>query len=470
MAPIFLWLGALLAAQGAPALPRGDLPTAAEVLAGFRQNQEAFRTLRVIWRQELVPAEGYFHNHAYQAAIIEKSLLHNQVAPDQQQFTENQLKWNKKASKLENADENTIRLYQDFRTDWRGFQMRSPRQFASFHKPPVGFRFPEAPLTEEHLATTFAHFRILIHAPEAAAPYTVWDGVGPDGLGTGRRMAKKPTETWFAFPPLAQRAYNSAASGHWDDVNWIDRFFAGTAEEFEVVAADADGRHVTVRRVLYKNRNKQSFIPIEYQQQFHDRVVERHTVATATLDSFRGWLPVRIKYHSYFVVDGKRLEGPGRDTYAPSEDDGLHVLEIKRIENGGWYPTRMEYRRYFMDLEDYRGGQLPESLAGTAKPSRLMLFTVTTTTVEQIEAGTAVDPTTMPLPKGTMLLDATQGGVAVLGNPQDVLEALAASVNAANVHSPWKWAWLATLFAANLALLCLVIWGWRRKRRQAATP
>lgn len=471
-----LVFGGQLPEGGAPRAKQENLPTAEEILAGFRQNQAMFRNLRVIWRREHLPASGYFKNAAYETALVERDLQGTQLTPDQRKHWENKLKWLKQC-RPEFSDYSSERLYQDFRTDWHSFQMRCPRQFTPFAKPPEGFRFPEEPLTEETLASTFADFRILVYDP-ATRSYTAWDGLGPDGKGTGKRSGTMVDEPWYAFPPLGTR--ETAA----DDVFkfrrkkcLIDQFFSGSAEEYEVIAAEeaggtasGPGRFVTVRRTVYKNRQQHSFIPIEYHAEFRDRKVELHTVAIATIDCSRGYLPVRIRYQSHYVVDGKHLLGPGRTLAEEPEDAGLHVTEIIKVDEGGWYPTRLEVRSYTVDLEDYRGGQLRECIAGTAKPSRCVLAFVTTTTVERVQSGFGVadDPSKLPLPQGTLLLDATQGGVSVLGNPQDALEALAASVHDAQTASRWSWIGWAALLTANMTAALLLIWVWRRRRRLGA--
>ena len=182
-----------------------------------------------------------------------------------------------------------------------------------------------------------------------------------------------------------------------------------------------------------------------------------------------GWLPVRIRTKGGYALDGKLLDGPGREVGPLIEDEGLQVHEIKKVTNGGWYPTKMVHRYYLGRQEDFRGGQMRERIAGTAPPVRAVLDSESTLEVELVEAGREFGSFSIPLPEGTHILDYTQGGARVVGHAQDKLQALVPLQSLPGAVAPQGLSWWILLAVGNLLLLALLVGAfWRRRRRRLA--
>ncbi|HMP03797.1 MAG TPA: hypothetical protein PKD86_10470 [Gemmatales bacterium] len=277
---------------------RPDLPTGAEVLAGFRQNQEAFKTLRVIWRMETKPAAGRYELLASSIKWREEEIARGKVPEFYKGKPE--AYWESQKAALsalrfeadpQNAEKFIRPIYQDYRTDWRGFQIRTQRTFAEYERPAPDFRFPDvefSQLAPEAVGRYFGNFYMLSFDPDARVPYSRWAGVGPDGANAIQIMSKRLDEFWVRFPPLAMRDGLVQPDMFGLNVNWIDHFFCGEPEEYEVVPPEGkwDGTLIDVKRVLYKVKTVHSFLPVEYHAEFDGRA-EIWSVATATVDCSR---------------------------------------------------------------------------------------------------------------------------------------------------------------------------------------
>jgi hypothetical protein len=385
----------------------GDI-TAADLVAGYWQNQRAFRTLRVQLRVEEQEHENWRVLWSMQADEAAKRAHLPGIN------TAERLQAERDAQALRRAaqDRGPKRSYQDFWTDWQQFQQRVPCQATASEDggmageyrdiPPI-WTFPEVPLTAGSVAGEFSEYWILSFGRRSG--FRAWDG-------RRNRGTVGPAPTAWTLPPLCGAL---AVPG---PRNVMDEFFALDAEKMEVVGkATVAGNETYV--LEYKELMPQErWLPPNEIKEYGDRAKLYH-VTRAYVDLNQGCLPLKMDWSAHSFLDGKRVP---RKPLGPFRV--LDGVEIERIEEGGYYPIKGVIREYGSD-HTWKGRRpnLAELAAGAEVPP-VVLNQEKRWEVLKIEANIPMpdEMFALPFPQDTLYLDSTAGKLYVTGSAQRVLD------------------------------------------------
>ena len=190
-------------------------PSAAEIIAGFEQNFQRFKTLRVT---------GY-RSIAFQENARKRMIRHKMISDEIDSMMAPR------------------HLPVQFWTDRTGFQVRWPRASDS-KQYTASFKFPETQWNEETISNEFADFCAFTSQGDYEQGVTLWGGM----LGVGKKpMGAKnfnPQNSYeeCKLPPLASK---QAATGF--ELHPIDNFFFTRPESIQCTGSEIiDGRDLLI--------------------------------------------------------------------------------------------------------------------------------------------------------------------------------------------------------------------------------
>lgn len=277
--------------------------TAAEVIAGYRQNALSFRTLRVTGARHTQRGENLVNRVRLGGTTAEETL---QALAEPKMFP--------------------VQIW----TDRTGFQLRFPRGDRVEWTDP--FLFPDAPLTEATFKTTFADYVIFTSQKDTNDGISMWGGLqGTRPIGATHYNPKDGYEQ-CSLPPLA---LTSAASGF--TCHSIDQFFLEPTDKMEIVGAEMFD---SIDCVVLERTERDDEIGEAWSSESVE--IEMFWRYRAWIDPQRGFLPLRIEKSYYFVHGGKTYVDPwGLDPQTIAT-----LSDIRVVPGGGFYPmeTRLEQR------------------------------------------------------------------------------------------------------------------------------
>jgi thiol-disulfide isomerase/thioredoxin len=318
---------ASLVVQSAVLRAQEPLPTAAEVVAGYRRNLAQFPQPHVtIHGAERTSAPMH---RLWQSRVVamERALADPSRSDNQRKHA--QLVLAAARDELARAGEVTY-THQDFWTDRKSWQARMPYAGPDGDQPPM-HTFPRDLPGAAALAGVYRRYRVYTFAPDASPSMSAWLGLPNPGAPAYARVSDALLDELpanFHLPPLAATAGKSSQLAH-----PIDAVFFRKGEPLRVVAHEM----VSGRRT------------IKIEQAMFEPSGEPHRAAgelavgeviTAWIDPEQGYLPLRVEWHSAWQLGGRPLNQPHRPVHA--------VLRTTRIERigGGFYPLEgtIEFR------------------------------------------------------------------------------------------------------------------------------
>jgi len=343
------------------------LPTAEQVVAGYRQNAALFPAPRVTIHRTLRDTPELARYWQQQAAAMERVLADPARSPGQRQQAEAVLA---EAREMQSERE-AIYEHLDFWTDGHGWQARIPfRDPSGRHRP--NHAFPNQPLTTETLSSLFARHRIYSLAAGPESICRAWYGApNPAGPPLGRisnqLLDELPSEV--ELPPLVRIARPNRLPVHAID------------------AALAQDTTATLRVLGYELVDGRRLLKVE-----HARLApggEPHQapgellagdVITAWVDPAQGYLPLVAVWRKHWQLDGRPLNAAHRLLH-----ETLHTTRIAKIPGGGFYPIAGSIRLHTPDPLGPAPPSIDELAAGKGYNPALIPSHEIGWTVEKIE-------------------------------------------------------------------------------------
>ena len=314
-----LALGWLLAAE--PARAAETLPSAAEVVAGYRQNLALFPAPRITIHRTLRDTPQLRRYWQQQAEAMQRVLADPARSPKQREQAEAILAT---ARGIVAGQQREIFEHLDFWTDRRNWQARIPFRGAGGLYP-AEHAFANRPLTSEALAGVFARHRIYTFVAGAEPAARAWYGIPNPGAPAYARvsdalMAELPSE--LALPPLALVGGRVGLAVH--DVDAALAQDAGS--KLRVLGFETIGNRRTIK--VQHARLAPSDEP-------HQAPGELLTgdVITAWVDPAQGYLPLVAVWRRHWQLAGKPLNA---DHHAVHEV--LRTTRVAKIPGAGFYP------------------------------------------------------------------------------------------------------------------------------------
>lgn len=138
--------------------------------------------------------------------------------------------------------------------------------------------------------------------------------------------------------------------------NPIDAYFAYHENEMTVIRRESVG---DVQTYVLEHKDEHELPPNILSKELAVRFpgkLQLYAITTAWVDATRGFLPLRIEKTGAFFYEDRRLGPP------PQLAELLTILELRKIEGGGWYPTKGRVDSFNQDPEWTNGQNSIEML------------------------------------------------------------------------------------------------------------
>jgi hypothetical protein len=427
-----------------------DLPTAGDLVSGYRANYLSFPSLRLLWTQSLQFAEAYHQTKALMLKFHQARAQQSNLSPEERSDSLGQVESLKSSSQSADCDGSV--LFQEFITDRSRYQMRQ-LPYKSLAEFPTQYTFsPPLRADSTNLATVFYGTPVTEYEP-AQNIYKIWHGTGAKrGSGEFRKDGSWNLDAYL--PPLG------ADNDGWGVLHEIDAFFRLPVSRLRVIRREVvDGATTYVMESMltydFSVALEKSNLATRYQGKLEKRASTR-----AYIDPARGFLPVRIEHGAGHYFNGRLL------TYdnVPSHT----VVSVTRFLNpagGGWYPADGGIVRLTMDpTKNSSGLSLEKELEGSAKPVPLVVMDATNWKTLKIETPiSSPDIFGIDFPIDTEYFDITTNKTMIRGNGQDIPDyELADEAPVTEFKAPaGRRLRLGWIVIVNIILLTiLILWYW----------
>jgi len=331
-----------------------NLPSAGDLVSGFRTNYHAFPALRILWARKQEMTDAWFKRSENAAEKYRKESNDASKTPPERA----------RALRLSENAKNVLTnpvlrkptiILQEFRTDRSSYQ--ACRFNASVESDlPSGYSFSKRlPADPLNLQTVLAHTRITAY-DHSTSQFTYWMGrrEGRDYYQAeiGR---KNMGDSEGFFPPLG---HDSDARG--GTLNELDAFFARATSQMRVIRTEVkEGVETYVLEHGEEFKLAPDFLARELPEELIAKFpgkLQLYAITTAWVDAKRGFLPLRIEKTAAFFYDGRRLGPP------PQSAELLTVFKVQKIDGGGWYPMKGRVCLFSEDPEWTKGPNSMEML------------------------------------------------------------------------------------------------------------
>jgi thiol-disulfide isomerase/thioredoxin len=362
---VFVVLAALASATTCFA----EAPTVDEVLKICRENREKLNPLHVQVTHTDERTDAYAQSEQKQAGNLElllKALDDPKLVPDLEKQVPG-ISSPQYRKMLAESVKNNRMLAQSVRFEhkYEFFIRDEDYQVRSVLEPvEKGWEFPIVPPSPTNLATDYARVRIYSRSGGRTPPAHIWPGKsGPHDDAYAMPTAKHIGATHsIRFPP-----FMAAMHPGWDKRHPIDTFFSAPGERYRVAGQEEkDGRLLTIVDVA---------VPTELTSGTIDENGQPKQVGVcywyrAWLDLAQGGIPVTM--HFWWGTEGK----PYDERFTAQPTRVLKTTEIKRLENGGYYPMNIVEEEFNIDpsVPQLTEAQRKEVRAGTRQSPAYVVF------------------------------------------------------------------------------------------------
>jgi thiol-disulfide isomerase/thioredoxin len=265
------------------------------------------------------------------------------------------------------------------------------------------WKFPIAPLSPQSMGTDYAGVRIYSRSAPRTPPAHIWPGKsGPNDDAYAMPTAKHIGETHsIRFPPFMEVMHPG-----WEKRHPIDTFFSAPVERYCAVGQEEkDGRLLTIVDVAVPTELKSGVIDEHGQPQ----QVGLCYWYRAWLDLAQGGIPVTM--HFWWGTEGKSYD----ERFAVQPARVLKTTEIKRLENGAYYPMNIVEEEFNIDptVPQLTEAQWKEVRAGIRQSPPQVVFQRQTWVCEAIDTNDpgGADFFVLKFPEGQKYFDLDTGKV-----------------------------------------------------------
>lgn len=421
-----------------------DLPTASEVVAGYRQNLQAFDGLYVRWRYERRRTELYRQALINSASDLDLQASSKIDGDEQKEALKKSAESTRKVAKDFDPARVEAGTISAFSFDGQ-VQIRIPRNHQSATD---GAELDRGSLTGAYSST------LIWSRPSASSPWLFWSGSvnNPSG-GFETRLA----DTLIGFLPPGLPV-DLVPLGH---LHSFDRFFASSPESLVVVGFTEFKKTAALIVENVERTPAEAFLPPERLEELRHRL-RQEIVTRAWIDPAAGYWPRRIERFARWFLDDRELSHPmpPKGGFKPSIED----VTIEKIPNGGFFPTHGVIRQWqsaapvskiwILDIVDGRS------------PIEIELAPI----VEDewwAEAVTARARTEFQLdklwPRDAQVLDVASGQVLVQDAAGELVRAKAEQLIRKSSSTGFRPIWL--VIGGTALAIGISVWLWRRRLR-----
>jgi hypothetical protein len=297
-----------------------------DLRAGYWMNFEEFKTLYVSWRLVAFPHQNAVRRHEetlksetpQQRAAMQKGLGHRE---EQNEF------W----------------------SDRVAFQVRTPtRRTEDRDAPGRKVAFPNHAARKDNLMSDFSEIAVYNYNGNLSDGIKFWNGVLQGSPQAAILSHVSDGDPGRFLPPLAvpqplaqfvQHPFDAFFSGDYDDARVVDR-----------VELDGHETYVVEKVVTLQNGRQRFKVLVELAGEDINKL-SLQKVQRAWIDVQRGCLPLRIETIERLIYDGKAYD----DVYRLGPSPVTETQQIEKIDNGGFYPTRIKEVVYGYDTRELSG-------------------------------------------------------------------------------------------------------------------
>lgn len=303
-----------------------DLPSASEVISGYRQNLQAFDGLCVRWRYQRRRTELYRQTLLEEARALDRQASSMSSSDEQK-------------GSLEKTAESAWKYAKDFepaRTESGTLsvfsfgdqvQIRIPRDHRSV--------VDHVELDRSSLTGAYSN-TIIWSRPSTSSPWLFWSGSvnNPSG-GFDSRLP----DTLIGFLPPGLPV-DLMPPGH---LHSFDAFFTSPSESFVVVGFTKLEKTPALIVDKVERTPAEAFIPKERLEELRHRL-RQEIVTRAWLDPAAGYWPRRMESFARWFLDDRELSHPipPKGGFKPRVED----VTIEKIPDGGFFPTHGMIREW----------------------------------------------------------------------------------------------------------------------------
>lgn len=430
--------------------------TVDELAAGFRYNRSLLKSPRIQIQRSNQWKEGW-RGYAAKTANDSERLANS---GDLDEAKQKSLRQGAMLLRQAANSDRPMNLFVDYWTNWKSFHARTPSLAPEVV--PNSWTFPDTSISPENLVSDYRDYIICSFDPQASPRCRVWNGVRGDGERSGRVTDKSINEvvSSFQFPPLGVQDPHWAPTSIWHP---IDQFF----EDYEKGAVVTGQVKLNDRNVFHVRHIAYVDAPNGFAKS--SGKFEIATIVEAWIDPERGFLPLKIEWHSGIYHDRK----PIVVTRTPHKQ--LETTEIKLIDGAGYYPVTGMVRDFVDDpnwkessisIDDVVKGATapdPPKLLNTEFGWDLMHITPNAELTEEMVK--------LEFPTSTNFYDESRQRVMIQGLSEDEVDRmLAADAKSASVQQggstpgPRSGRWWLVILNVGLVAIVIGVYYWRSRR------